>query len=55
MHEAYLIDKDNLEKQKDWTTPEEAVKSLENLKILEIDISNRNRRNTKQQVSQKMD
>ena len=29
MHEAYLIDKDNLEKQKDWKTPEEAVKSLE--------------------------
>ena len=29
MHEAYLIDKDNLEKKKDWTTPEDAIKSLD--------------------------
>ena len=29
MHEAYLIDKDNIEKKKDWKTPEEAIKALE--------------------------
>ena len=29
MHEAYLIDKDNLEKKKDWTTPKDAIKSLD--------------------------
>ena len=28
MHEAYLLDKENLEKKKDWTTPKEAVKAL---------------------------
>ena len=29
MHEAYLIDKENLEKKKDWTTPKEAIKALD--------------------------
>ena len=29
MHEAYLLDKENLEKKKDWTTPEEALKALD--------------------------
>jgi hypothetical protein len=28
MHEAYLVDKSNLEAQKDWKTPDEAIKSL---------------------------
>jgi len=28
MHEAYLVDKDNLELQKEWETPDEAIKSL---------------------------
>ena len=28
MHEAYLVDKDNLELQKEWATPDEAIKSL---------------------------
>jgi hypothetical protein len=29
MHEAYLVDKDNLEKQKTWATPKEAIIALE--------------------------
>jgi hypothetical protein len=29
MHEAYLVDKDNLEKQKTWKTPKEAIIALE--------------------------
>ena len=29
MHEAYLIDKNNIEKKKDWTTPKEAIKALD--------------------------
>jgi hypothetical protein len=28
MHEAYLVDKSNLEAQKDWKTPDDAVRSL---------------------------